>query len=65
MSRGIRTPGKLRPEWEMDNFLCSHRCTSYVRLLVRGASVLVTPVRPAPSLFYRVCSLGLLASPSI
>jgi hypothetical protein len=37
MSWGMRTPGKLRPEWEMDNFLCSHRCTSYVRLLVRGA----------------------------
>ena len=31
-SRGIKAPGKLRPEWEMDNFFCSHRCTSYVRL---------------------------------
>ncbi len=31
-SRGIRTPGKLRPEWEMDNFLCSHRCLQYRRL---------------------------------
>ena len=35
--RGIGTPGKLRPEWKMDNFFCSHRCTSDVRLLVRGA----------------------------
>jgi len=21
---------QLRPQWEMDNFFCSHRCTSYV-----------------------------------
>lgn len=32
MSRNIAAQGKLRPEWEMDNFFCSHRCTSTVRL---------------------------------
>jgi len=61
---GIGTPGKLRPEWEMDNFFCSHRCLLF-GTLVRGASVLVTPARPVSSLLYRVFSLGLLASPSI
>lgn len=37
---------ELRPEWEMDNFSCSHlapqTCT-----LVRGALVLLAPARPA------------------
>lgn len=36
-SRRIGARGKLRPAWEMDNFFCSHCCTSDVRLLVRGA----------------------------
>jgi hypothetical protein len=46
-SRGIGMPGKLRPEWEMDNFFCSHRCLLTEVMLVRGASVLVAPARPA------------------
>ena len=40
----------MRPEREMDNFLCSHRCTSYVRLWLGARSVLVAPTRPATSL---------------
>jgi hypothetical protein len=50
--RGIGTPGKLRPEWEMDNFFCSHRCTSDVRLWLGARSVLVAPTRPATSLCF-------------
>jgi hypothetical protein len=38
-SRKHRAPGKLRREWEMDNFAYSHRCTSYVRLWLGARSV--------------------------
>ncbi len=50
-SRGIGTPGKLRPEWEMDNFFCSHRCTSTVRLwyLIKPSSVQYRSREPAIS----------------
>jgi hypothetical protein len=37
----------LRPEWEPDNFSCSHRCTSYVRPWSGARLVLITPARPA------------------
>jgi hypothetical protein len=30
----------------MDNFFCSHRCTSDVRLWLGARSVLITPARP-------------------
>ena len=46
-SRKLRARGELRSEWEIDNFSCSHRCTSVRATLVRGALVLVTPARPA------------------
>ena len=45
-----QTGPKLRPECEMDNFSCSHRCTSNVRLWSGARSVLRTPTRPASSL---------------
>ena len=38
-SRGIGALSKLRPGWEMDNFFCSHRCTSTVRLWSGARSV--------------------------
>jgi hypothetical protein len=44
--RKLRTGGELRVKWEMDNFSCNHCCTSGATL-VRGASVLVAPTRPA------------------
>src|SRR5258708_29333405 len=46
----MEVQGKLRPKWEMDTFFCSHRCTSDVRLLVRGVWVLLTPARRASKL---------------
>ena len=30
MSRKLRAGEELHPKWEMDNFFCSHRCTSDV-----------------------------------
>jgi hypothetical protein len=54
MAFGIHVGGggptwvELHPKWEVDNFCCSHRCTSDVHL-VRDALVLVTPARPATS----------------
>src|SRR5579859_1111191 len=62
MSRRIRALGELRPEWEMDNFFCSHRCTSSVRLWLGARSVLTAPARPA---YLLPSSFGLLASLSI
>ena len=38
-SREHRARRKLRPGWEMDNFSCSHGCTSYVRLWSGARSV--------------------------
>jgi hypothetical protein len=60
-NRGIRVPGKLRPEWEMDNFFCSHRGTSTVRQLVRGAfGVSSTNASRYVTLFFpRSCSFDL------
>src|SRR5258708_29039398 len=49
LSRTHRARGKLRLTREMDNFFCSHCCTSPCTL-VRGALVLVAPARPAMSL---------------
>jgi hypothetical protein len=49
-SRFIGTREKLRPEWEMDNFFCSHRCLLAEVMVVRGASVFQAPARPASSL---------------
>jgi hypothetical protein len=45
-SKALRARGELRGEWEMDNFSCSHCCTSGATL-VRGALVLIAPARPA------------------
>jgi len=50
---------------EIDNFFCSHRCL-LVGNLVRGASVLVAPARPATSLcFYRVFAPSTLTSAKV
>jgi hypothetical protein len=50
---------------EIDNFSCSHRCLLTEVIVVRGASVLVTPSRPATLLLYLLRPLSLLTSPSI
>jgi hypothetical protein len=49
---------ELREEWKVDNFFCSHGCTSGATL-VRGVSVLDTSARPALFL------LGLLTGSSV
>ncbi len=45
-SRKDTERGKLRQTWEMDNFSCSHHCTSYGDC-GQGALVLVALARPA------------------
>lgn len=53
--------GKLRPEREMDNFFCSHRCLLTEVMLVRGAlgASNTGASRYVTWLFLPSCSFGL------
>lgn len=60
-SRGMGERGKLRPEREMDNFFCSHRCLLTEVMLVRGAlgASNTGASRYVTWLFLPSCSFGL------
>src|SRR6266481_597868 len=61
-SRKDRARRKLRPEWEMDNFFCSHRCTSDVRLWSGARSVCQRRRVPLYHVFFCFAFLPVLRS---